>query len=74
VRLYCLDNGSSDQTAEKIAAELPQTPFPVYFLRSLRNNGFARGVNLLAVQGRGDFFVSTEPDSELQDGCVEKLL
>jgi GT2 family glycosyltransferase len=74
VKIYCLDNGSNDDTAEKVAAELSQMPFPPYLLRSLRNNGFARGVNLLALQGRGEFLFLLNPDSELQEGCVEKLL
>jgi GT2 family glycosyltransferase len=74
VTLYCLDNASSDDTAEKVCSELSQIPFPAYFFRSLRNNGFARGVNLLAHQGRGQFLFLLNPDSELQEGCVEKLL
>jgi len=74
VTLYCLDNGSSDDTLYKIAAELSQIPFPAYFFRSRSNNGFARGVNLLVHQGRGEFMFILNPDSELQDGCLEKLV
>jgi GT2 family glycosyltransferase len=74
VTLYCLDNASSDDTARKIATEISQLPFPAYFLRSLENNGFARGMNLLAGQSRGDFLFLLNPDSELQDGCLETLL
>jgi GT2 family glycosyltransferase len=74
VKLYCLDNGSNDDTAERVIAELSQIQFPAYFLRSLRNNGFARGVNLLALQGCGQFLFLLNPDGELQEGCLEKLL
>jgi GT2 family glycosyltransferase len=74
VTLYCLDNGSSDDTVNKIAAEVSQIPFPAYFFRSRSNNGFARGVNLLVHQGRGEFMFILNPDSELQDGCLEKLV
>ena len=74
VTLYCLDNGSADETAQKIALEFSQIAFPAYFLRSLRNNGFARGVNLLALQGRSEFLFLLNPDSELQEGCLETLL
>jgi len=41
VKLYLLDNGSSNDTAAKVLAELSQLPFPAYFFRSLTNNGFA---------------------------------
>ncbi len=74
ITLYCLDNGSVDNTAPKILAELSHIPFPAFFLRSLRNNGFARGVNLLALQGGGEFLFLLNPDSELQNGCLERLL
>ena len=35
---------------------------------------FARGVNLLARQARQDFFFLLNPDSELQEGCLERLV
>jgi GT2 family glycosyltransferase len=73
VTLYCLDNGSWDDTAEKITAELSQVSFPARFLRSRRNNGFARGVNLLARQAQGEFLFLLNPDGELQDSCLERL-
>ena len=74
ITLYCLDNGSKDHTAGEVAAELSKVAFPVYFFRSQTNNGFARGVNLLAHQGDGEFLFLLNPDSEIQDGCLEKLL
>jgi GT2 family glycosyltransferase len=74
VNLYCLDNGSSDDTVQKVVAELGRLPFAAYFHRSRRNNGFARGVNLLSRQADEEFLFLLNPDSELQDGCLEKLL
>ncbi len=74
VNLYMLDNASDDDTVRRATAEASQFRFPVYFLRSLRNNGFARGMNLLARQGNGDFLFLLNPDAELEDGCLETLL
>jgi GT2 family glycosyltransferase len=45
-----------------------------YFLRSLTNNGFAGGMNLLAAQGTGEFMFMLNPDTELEEGCLERLL
>lgn len=74
VTAYFLDNGSRDDTAGTIAESLERLPFPAYLLRSLHNNGFARGVNLLASQGNGEFLFLLNPDTEIQPGCLEKLL
>src|SRR5205085_4918675 len=74
VKLYILDNGSSHDTAAKVMAEVSQLPFPAYFFRSLSNNGFARGVNLLARQGSGEFLFLLNPDTEMEDGCLERLV
>jgi GT2 family glycosyltransferase len=74
VKLYCLDNASRDDTPGIIAAEVPTVQFPAFFFRSLRNNGFARGINLLARQGSSEFLFLLNPDTELEDGCLEALL
>ena len=74
VTAYFLDNASQDNTAEKLASEIVNVPFRVYFFRSLKNNGFARGMNLLARQGAGEFMFLLNPDTELEDGCLENLL
>jgi GT2 family glycosyltransferase len=72
--LYLLDNHSTDDTADRVAAALPGLPMRVSFLRSRHNNGFANGVNLLARQGKNDFLFLLNPDAELEDGCLERLL
>ena len=71
---YFLDNGSRDSTAERLASALPTLPFPAFLFRSLKNNGFARGVNLLVRQGTGDFMFILNPDTQLESGSLEKLL
>jgi len=74
ITLYFLDNASSDKTVEKVAAALPALPMRAFLLRSLTNNGFARGMNLLARQGRGEFIFLLNPDTELEEGCLERLV
>jgi GT2 family glycosyltransferase len=71
--VYFLDNNSDDGTAEAMTAAAVDLPFPVYVLRSLRNNGFARGMNLLSRQGKSEFIFVLNPDTELEAGCLEKL-
>jgi len=71
--VYFLDNNSSDGTPEILVKAVLDLRFPVHILRSLRNNGFARGMNLLARQSRGDFMFLLNPDTELESGCIERL-
>ncbi len=73
VTIYVLDNASTDGTAEKLAGALSELEVRTYFLRSLKNNGFARGMNLLARQGASEFLFMLNPDTELEEGCLEKL-
>jgi GT2 family glycosyltransferase len=74
ITLYFLDNASSDDTVEKIAASLATFPFRTHLLRSLTNNGFARGINVLARQSASEFLFILNPDTELEPGCLERLL
>jgi GT2 family glycosyltransferase len=74
ITLYFLDNGSTDETAQMLAARLARSPARTYLLRSLANNGFARGMNLLARQGTGEFIFMLNPDTELEKECLERLL
>jgi GT2 family glycosyltransferase len=71
---YFLDNNSSDGTAERLSSEIPNLPFKTFLFTSHRNHGFARGVNLLAHQGGGEYIFILNPDTELEAGCLEKLL
>ncbi len=74
ITVYFLDNGSHDGTADRVASHIPDLPFRAHLFRSLANNGFARGVNLLARQGSGDFIFILNPDAELENGCLERLV
>ena len=72
--LYFLDNASTDGTAERLASSLDQFPVRAHFFRSIRNNGFARGVNLLSKLGSAEFMFLLNPDTELEAGCLERLV
>jgi GT2 family glycosyltransferase len=74
VTLHFLDNASIDGTPEKLAAILPTLPMRAYLHRSLTNNGFARGMNLLAEHCTAEFVFMLNPDAEVEDGCLERLL
>jgi len=74
VTAYFIDNASSDDTPDLLSAAVETMPFPVHFVRSLRNNGFARGMNLLANQSTAKFMFLLNPDTQLEPGCLETLL
>jgi GT2 family glycosyltransferase len=74
ITVYFLDNASRDRTADVVASRIPNLPFRAHLFRSLTNNGFARGVNLLARQGAGEFIFILNPDTEVEAGCLERLL
>ena len=74
LRAYFIDNASTDGTPEMLADAVGTLQFPVHVLRSLRNNGFARGMNLLASQSRGEFMFLLNPDAQLEPGCLEALV
>jgi GT2 family glycosyltransferase len=74
VTAFFLDNDSHDGTADVLVQALAELPFPAYVLRSLDNNGFARGMNLLSRQGAAEFIFLLNPDAEIERGCLEKLL
>ena len=74
VNLFFLDNASGDGTPEILAKALPSIPLRTCLLRSLKNNGFARGMNLLSQQGSGEYLFMLNPDTELDEGCLERLL
>jgi GT2 family glycosyltransferase len=74
IHAYFLDNASTDGTPEMLALEAQSLPFRAHVLRSTNNNGFARGVNLLAGQSEAEFMFLLNPDTRLEAGCVEALL
>ena len=74
IRVLFLDNASVDGTVDSLALEIPSLPFRSYVLRSIHNNGFARGVNLLAAQSTTEFIFLLNPDTRLEKKCLETLL
>ena len=74
VTAYFIDNASRDDSADLLAAAVGTLPFPVHLVRSLRNNGFARAMNLLANQSHARFMFLLNPDTQLEPGCIESLL
>ena len=74
VNVYFLDNNSTDGSADILAESLPGLPFRTHLLRSLKNNGFAGGMNRLAGQSQAEFMFVLNPDTELDEGSLEKLL
>jgi GT2 family glycosyltransferase len=73
VTVFFLDNNSSDGSAGTLAELLPSLPFRTYLLRSRRNNGFAGGMNRLAGLSQAEFMFILNPDTEIDEGCLEKL-
>jgi GT2 family glycosyltransferase len=74
VTIYFLDNGSHDATVEDLTKRVANLSHRVHILRSIHNNGFARGINLLVQQSRAEFIFLLNADTELAPGCLEALL
>ena len=72
--LHLLDNGSTDGTADLLGARVPSLDFPVRLNRSVENQGFAGGMNLLAEQVESDFFVVLNSDAFPRPDCIEQLV
>ncbi len=59
--ILVVDNGSADGTAEFFAREFPE----IHFIRSERNLGFARAVNLAARRAAGEFILLLNSDARV---------
>ena len=68
--LIVLDNASSDGSAEAIANAFPQARL----IRSADNLGFARANNMAAEQARGRWLLLLNPDTEIYDRAVDRLV
>lgn len=69
-RVVILDNGSSDQSAS-LAEQHPATS---KVIRSATNLGFARGVNEAVKGEQFDLLLLLNPDTRLDDCCIDTLL
>jgi len=74
VTVFFLDNDSKDGSPELLSELLPALPFKTHLLRSRWNSGFAGGMNRLAGLSQSEFIFILNPDTEIDEGCVEKLL
>lgn len=68
--ILVVDNGSTDGTADRLAAEYPEARI----VRSAVNRGFAGGVNIGAAQAHGDVLWILNDDVVLDPRCLAELL
>ena len=68
--VFVVDNNSGDGTAEMVAQEFPQ----VNLIASNRNLGFAKGNNIAIEIAQGDIVYLLNPDTELKDNAIAKLV
>lgn len=64
------DNASGDGSAEAIAERFPQ----VELIASPENLGFARANNIVAAAARTEWLLLLNPDTEVHDGAIDRLL
>lgn len=69
-RTILFDNASTDGSADAVAAAFPQ----VVVIRSDRNLGFAAANNRAADAAETDWLLLLNPDTEVLDGAVDRLL
>lgn len=69
-RCILWDNASSDGSAEAVAAAFPD----VTLVRSPENVGFAAANNRAAGMAQTEWLLLLNPDTEVEDGAVDRLL
>ena len=70
IEAIVVDNGSEDGSAEMAAAEFPQA----VVLTNSENVGFVRANNQGLQAATGDFLFMLKPDTEVREGCIERLM
>ncbi|MEZ4657544.1 MAG: glycosyltransferase family 2 protein [Caldilineaceae bacterium] len=70
LEVIVVDNASSDASADLIPARFPW----VHLIRSAENLGFTKGNNLGYAQAQGRFIYFLNPDTELADESLARLL
>lgn len=69
-RVVVFDNASADGSAEAVAQHFPQ----VELIRSAQNIGFAAANNRVAQMARSEWLLLLNPDTEIFDRSIDKLL
>ena len=69
-RCVVFDNASSDGSADAVAEAFPR----VELIRSSDNLGFARANNVVAAGAQTEWLLLLNPDTEVYDGAVDRLL
>lgn len=69
-RCVVFDNASSDGSADRIAAEVPEATL----IRSAENLGFARANNVVAAGAATEWLLLLNPDTEVHDRAVDRLM
>ncbi len=67
--IFMVDNGSSDGSAEQVAASFPQ----VHIIRNRCNNGFARANNQAIARAVGEFILLLNSDAFLAADVLERF-
>lgn len=70
LELIAVDNGSSDGSADAVAARFPDARI----IRNAENRGFAAAVNQGIAAARGEFVLLCNPDAHLEPEYVARLV
>ena len=68
--VFVVDNDSRDGSVEMVAKRFPQAEL----IASNRNLGFAAANNEAVARSRGEFILLLNPDTEILDGALQKLV
>ncbi len=68
--IIVVDNNSSDDSVQQIKHHFPN----ITLIASDKNLGFAGGVNLAASYSKGDYILLLNPDTEILDHAIDRLL